>query len=349
MRKTFSSKPMRSETGKNTYPLVTISIPLYNCENFIEKCLHSVLLQTYSNIEVSLINDQTKDNSVEVAQNFITQHQLQDFWKIIHLEQNSGLSVVRNKGIDTANGKYIFFLDSDDTITADCISSFVEIAEKLAVKMVVGETEAIDMATDKRFDIFPITVAENKLTDSLQIFLNFIQGNIPVASWNKLIDLKFLKDNHLYFVPNLYAQDSLHSYQMMKKLDSIAFLRKKTYHYYLHENSVIHNRHKKHFDNWFTIASFFDKSWKEEKNNLRKRLILKHIIDYKDMTLLMNWKAQQNEDLWKESYTNYKKLKSLSIRDYLSPNFSNDTKKKSLFVSLPTALGLWVFKKRYYR
>lgn len=89
-------------------PLVTISIPIYNCSDFLEACLESVRLQTYPNIEVTLINDQTPDGSLKIAENFITLHQVQN-WKILHLEKNSGLSVVRNKGIDTAKGKYLFF------------------------------------------------------------------------------------------------------------------------------------------------------------------------------------------------------------------------------------------------
>lgn len=80
-------------------PLVTISIPLYNCEEFLVKCLDSVRNQTYSAIEVSLINDQTPDNSVAIAEEFIQKHNLEN-WRIYHFEKNSGLSVVRNKGIE---------------------------------------------------------------------------------------------------------------------------------------------------------------------------------------------------------------------------------------------------------
>lgn len=89
-------------------PLITISIPLFKCEEFLEKCLLSVLNQTYKNLEVTLINDQTPDNSVEIAEKFIVEHQLQN-WKIYHLEENSGLSVVRNKGIDTLPKENIYF------------------------------------------------------------------------------------------------------------------------------------------------------------------------------------------------------------------------------------------------
>lgn len=80
-------------------PLVTISIPLYKCEDFLEKCLDSVKNQTYQNIEVTLVNDQTPDNSVEIAEEFIQKNNLKN-WRIYHFEKNSGLSVVRNKGIE---------------------------------------------------------------------------------------------------------------------------------------------------------------------------------------------------------------------------------------------------------
>src|SRR5690554_6533604 len=127
-------------------PLVTISIPLYKCEKFLEKCLISVKNQTYQNIEITLINDQTPDNSVQIAEEFIKKHNLKD-WKIFHLEQNSGLSVVRNKGINTAKGKYLYFLDSDDEITSDCIEKLVVVAEKENAQMSISQIEC-DKAID---------------------------------------------------------------------------------------------------------------------------------------------------------------------------------------------------------
>ena len=330
-------------------PLVTISIPIFKCEEFLERCLQSVLNQTYKNLEVTLINDKTPDNSVQIAEEFIQKHGLQN-WKIYHLEENSGLSVVRNKGIDTAQGKYLFFLDSDDVITPDCITKMVAIAEEDNVQMVVGETEAVKLPSGERYPIFPVIEKRDVIkNNNFEIFKSFIAGNFPESSWNKLIRLDFLKENKLYFTKGLYAQDSLHSFQMALKLKSIAFLREKTYDYYLHEKSVIHNRGKRHFDNWFTIAQHIDKEYKRQTNPEIKQLILKHLITFKDMTLQMNWKAQQNEHLWRESYANYKTLSSLSVLDYFSSKFSKEIKKKDFYTSLPTCLGFRLFKWRYYR
>ena len=110
---------------------------------------------------------------------------------------------------------------------------------------------------------------------------------------------------------------------------------------------MIHNRKKKHFDNWITIISIIEKYYKLEKNKDRKSKILSHIVDYKDATLLMNWKAQKNEQLWKYSYDAYKKLASLAFADYWCSDFSKEIKKKNFLQNLPTDLGYKIFRKRF--
>lgn len=333
-------------------PLVTISIPLFKCEEFLEKCLLSVLNQTYKNIEVTLINDQTPDNSVEIAEEFITEHQLQN-WKIYHLEENSGLSIVRNKGIDTAQGKYLFFLDSDDVITPDCIEIMVNIAEKEQLEMVVGNTIMVNLSDGRERDFFRVNPNQNTITNNEEVFRAFVNGQYSSSSWNKLVLLDFIRKNQLYFTRGLFAQDELQSFQTALVLSRLGFINfdKTTLYYYLHSKSVIHNRNKRHFDNWATIVSYIYDSYKNEKNIERKRLIQKQLINYKTMTLQMNWKAQENDELWLYSYNLYQKTKdvNLSFFDYFNTSIPMDIKKKSFKLSLPSSLALKLFKKLYYR
>ena len=327
-------------------PLVTISIPIYNCENHLINCLQSVVNQKYKNLEVQLVDDLGNDNSMQVAEDFIQKHP--DFhFKILRNEKNSGLSVVRNVGIDNAQGKYIFFLDSDDEITPDCISKMVEIAEREHVEMVCGNVRTIKLESKEEIDAFRLHNTQEKITNNTEIFESFIQGRFPVPSWNKLILLDFLKQNKLYFKEGLFAQDSLQSFETALVLNSVFFLRDDTYIYYLHQDSVIHNRKKKHFDNWITIATEFEKHYQKEQNPERKKQILGYLIDYKDLTLLMNWKAQRNEELWKYSYNAYKKLASFSLAEYLSSDFNLALKKKNFLQNLPTNLGYKIFRKRF--
>jgi glycosyltransferase involved in cell wall biosynthesis len=329
-------------------PLVTISIPIYNCENHIINCLQSVIYQTYKNIEILLVDDLGNDNSMKLAEEFIKEHFGFNF-RILKNEKNSGLSVVRNVGIDNAKGKYIFFLDSDDEITPDCISKMIEIAEREEVEMVCGNVKTIQLDTKKESNAFKLQNSKEKIVGNTEIFESFIKGKFPVPSWNKLILLDFLKEKKLYFKEGLFAQDSLQSFETALALNSVYFLKDDTYIYYLHQDSVIHNRKKKHFDNWITIAAEFEKYYQKEQNPERKKQILGYLIDYKDLTLLMNWKAQKNEELWKYSYNAYKKMASFSFADYFNSTFSIELKKKNFLQNLPTNLGYKIFRKRFGR
>lgn len=330
------------------YPLVSISIPIFKCEEFIENTLVSVKNQTYNNMEVILINDVTPDKSAEIATNFIDKHQLLS-WTIINLEENSGLSVVRNQGIINAKGKYIFFLDSDDELLPDAIESLVKRAEETEAEITMGEVEGIILPSREKTDVFPINCKDDVLEGNEKILQELVRGGFAVSSWNKLILLDFLKNNKLYFTKGLFAQDALQTFEMGLFLTKIAFLRKKTYQYYLHQNSVIHNRKKIHFDNWITIAEKINSYILSEKNSCKKRLILEYLINFKAVTLQMNWKAQKDEALWKRSYRAYKTLKSLSLMDYFSSNYSNQVKKQDFFYRLPVNLGYQFFKWRFYR
>lgn len=326
-------------------PLVTISIPLFKCEDFLEKTLLSVKAQTYPNLEVTLINDQTPDTSVEITKKFITKHKLEN-WKIYHLNKNSGLSVVRNKGIDTAQGKYLFFLDSDDTITPDCIEVLVNIAENTNAEMIISQLECEKLETGEKSICIKINAQEELIEGNNNILKSFSEGKLVSYAVNKLFIVDYLRQNKLYFVEGLFAQDELWTFHSVLKMNRIAIHKGVTYTYFLHSKSVIHNRNKRNFDNWFTIGKHIDKVLQQEKGD-RRNWILSYLSSFKTMTLQMNWKAQKNETLWKESYSNYKTLSTLNFMDYLSSQFSKNTKKNEILNNLPTDLGFRIFKKRW--
>ena len=224
-------------------PLVTISIPLFKCEEFLEKCLLSVVNQTYKNLEVTLIDDKTPDNSVQIAEDFIQKHNLQN-WKIYHLEENSGLSVVRNKGIDTAQGKYLFFLDSDDVITPDCIETLVEIAERTQAEMTISQLECEELETGKKSIAIKINSDKDVIEGNDNILREFSKGNLVTYAVNKLFIVDYLRQNKLYFVKGLFAQDELWTFHLVLKMNKIALHKGITYTYFLHAKAVMHNRTK---------------------------------------------------------------------------------------------------------
>ena len=329
-------------------PLVRIVIPVYKVEEFIVRSLQSVVNQSYKNIECILVNDVTPDSSMQIAQDFITKHLDFDF-KIINQPFNQGLSMARNAGMDLAQGKYIYFLDSDDEITDYAIQNLVGLAEKTNAEMVLGQSVCINEEENWKRNYFPIKSEKDIIEGAKNIVWNFVNGKYPVMACDKLVRMDFLMENKLYFVKDLFSQDVLWSFQSMLKFEKIAFLREDTYLYYFHGASIIHNRGEKHFGNWITIAEYMNRAYLEEKNPYNKKLILENLIDFKASTLGMNWKAQQNEELWKRSYRAYNQLSGLSFSNYLSSAYSTKLKKQDLFYRLPLSIGYKFFRWRFDR
>src|SRR5690625_3677419 len=120
-------------------PLVTIIIPVYNVEKYIAECLNSVIRQTYSNIEVIIINDGSNDNSYEIIESYSKKY---NNLKIID-QENKGQSVARNVGLTKAKGKYIYFLDSDDYIKDITIENLVSKMEENNLDLIRFSAEVI--------------------------------------------------------------------------------------------------------------------------------------------------------------------------------------------------------------
>ncbi|REC44892.1 glycosyltransferase family 2 protein [Chryseobacterium sp. 5_R23647] len=330
-------------------PLVTISIPIFKCEKFIIRCLESVKNQTYKNLEIVLVNDCTPDNSMILVKNFMDAN-LNLNIKIIEHQENSGLSVVRNNGINASTGEYLFFLDSDDEITADCIELLVERAVKTDAQIIIAQNRWINTFDNTTKDFGFPTIAEKKYYDNhLEIFSVYSKGGFPSSSWNKLFKRDFIIDNQIYFVPGLFAQDELWFFHLLLKTDTLAIIDDITYLYYLHGESVIFNRKKKNFENYLTILDYFSKSYKEEKNLLLKSLIKSKIVLFKEMVLVMQWKALKDREYLKTNISRMQKLTRLNLVDYFSSKFTVDVKKKNFFQNLPANFSLKLFIWRFER
>jgi glycosyltransferase involved in cell wall biosynthesis len=329
------------------YPLITVSIPVYNCEKYIERSINSVLKQTYPNIEILLVNDRGNDTSSEIIKRI--QFQYPEKIRIIEHKSNQGLSIVRNTGIDHAKGEFLFFLDSDDEIVPTCLEELFNLINKTKTTMVVGETVAKNTFKNSEYKIFSFNHSLISLTGNDTIFEYFCKGSWPVNAWNKLFKVDFFRKHKIYFIKDLFSQDELWSFHTALKLDSIAFLHKTTYFYYLHSESIIFNKTKRNFENHQTIVEYFTQAY-EKATPLRKKFMLKHIISFKETTLSMQWKCMKEDvSYWKQNYQRLKKAPSLSIFDYFSSFYSMDQKKKNLFQNLPVAFGYKLFKWRFER
>ena len=117
-------------------PLVSIVVPVYNVESYIEECLQSVCSQTYENLEIICVDDVGNDRSMDVVRSFAVKDCR---IKIIEHDKNKGLAEARNTGLEHVSGDYVFFLDSDDWLSIDAIEKFVRSAKVGEPDIVVGQ------------------------------------------------------------------------------------------------------------------------------------------------------------------------------------------------------------------
>jgi len=253
--------------------MISIIVPVYNVEEYLEECLESIRKQTYQDIEVILINDGSTDGSQAICEYFC---QTDKRFRLIN-QKNQGQSVARNRGVKESIGEYIMFVDSDDVITPDCIETLVEIAERTQAEMTISQLECEELETGNKSIAIKINSDKDVIEGNDNILREFSKGNMVTYAVNKLFIVDYLRQNKLYFVKGLFAQDELWTFHLVLKINKIALHKGITYTYFLHAKSVIHNRTKRNFDNWFTIGQHIDQELRKQKGE-RRNLILKYLI-----------------------------------------------------------------------
>lgn len=209
---------------------VSIIIPVYNVESFIFNCLLSVINQTAKEgIECILVDDCGKDDSVKVANDFIQAYQGSIEFRLLHHEHNKGLSAARNTGIRAAKGEYVYFLDSDDTITSDCIAGFLRITEEHPE---IDLIQGLISQNSPYMNQFSTKALPGYTEDRKYIKKALLDYNeLPVCAANKMIRRKLIIDNNLFFKEGIIHEDNYWSFFLAKHVKSLAIYPHKCYLY----------------------------------------------------------------------------------------------------------------------
>ena len=215
---------------------VSIIIPVYNVELYVERCLQSVMSQTYKDsLECLIVDDCGTDRSVDVVERIVEAYHGPIRFKIIHHERNRGLSAARNTGMAAATGDYLFFLDSDDEISVNCIEKLTSPLKEEQFDLVVGNIQTIG---DEK-----VKLAVNlKLSDGLvlygeQVLETYRKGWNMIAP-NKLYRTAFIREHGLQFKEGLIHEDELWSFQVACLAQSLRAVNQLTYIYYIRDNSI---------------------------------------------------------------------------------------------------------------
>ena len=185
-------------------PLVSVVIPVYKTEKYVVKSVNSILTQSYKNTEIIIVDDGSPDNCPKICNDL----QKSDNRIIVIHKENGGLSSARNTGIDAANGKYVFFLDSDDTLYADAVSDMVKIAEEENSDAVIPDSYYKVFETDDR-TVKAYHFTEKDFSSDPKVFaLNVLIGKGRASrSTAVLYSMKCIKENNLRFPLGKISED----------------------------------------------------------------------------------------------------------------------------------------------
>lgn len=239
--------------------MVSIIIPAYKAEKYVDECVNSVLKQNYKKLQVILVDDGSPDNCPQLFDEYAAKY---DFMESVHRE-NGGLWAARNTGLEASVGKYVFFLDSDDLLDGEnAISCLVKKAELKNADITVGAYRKL-----REEGLSEVIHHDMKDSDDSSLpsfrFKGFYQSEHLSYNWGKLYKLDFIKKNNLYLHCFPFTQDKFHNMACYAYKPVYAFIEESVYQYRINENSVTFKYKENYQKVWISIASEFEDFVKE--------------------------------------------------------------------------------------
>ena len=302
---------------------ISVIVPVYNVEAYLERCVESILQQTYAHFELILINDGSTDSSGQICDHLASQY---ENIKVYHIE-NSGVSNARNMGIQLATGSWVTFIDSDDFVTQDYLATLASAVEGVNVGFAIAPLHHIKngIVTD-----IPSHSGKTELWSTEETMKELLMTTrtsfFPVAKLFKrdlLADEKFNTNYHL-------AEDALFLTEfLLKTRCSSVFIDKPIYYYDHREGSATTSVNRYVFDTievYQQIIAQVSQVFPNLKYELKNRECWSYIIVYdkiiftsreeyqKEKAELRTWIVQHRREIWKDAYfTTFRKVAILSL------------------------------------
>lgn len=221
-------------------PLVSIGIPVYNVEPYIERCLLSVINQSYQNIEVLVVDDCGNDHSMQIVNNIKLSHANGKNIRIIKHPHNKGIGEARNTIIKECKGKYVYFIDSDDYIEPNTIELLCSQSEKYETDVTIASHRKVTWETGEELPTYQYSSFQ--YIHGRDAFANYVcadlRWHIAIVVWNVLFLVDFLKRNNLLFAGRK-DEDALFLSDYYSEVSSAVIMPDITYNYVARPDSIM--------------------------------------------------------------------------------------------------------------
>lgn len=227
----------------NALPLISVIIPVYNVEKYLKRCMDSVLNQTYTNLDVVLVDDGSTDQSGKICDRY---QQIDSRVRVIH-KKNGGLSDARNAGIENARGEYLTFVDSDDELVLDCIEYLYNLICKYNCYISGCDNQVI---IEKNQKVYKKERYTDALVSSHEELKNILcEKSIGGSACGKLYKKELFSETGIRYPVGKLAEDTGTTYKFFLVVPSIACGYQCKYKYYVRANSITTADFKpEHFD-----------------------------------------------------------------------------------------------------
>lgn len=245
-------------------PLVSIIVPCFNVEKYVEECIDSVILQDYENWECILINDGSRDNTFDIIKNI----ELKESRIRVFTQENLGLSATRNKGIENANGEFLFFLDSDDILSHDAISTLVSSFQNNDIICGIITSFTLSKRNDTRgLQLFhPKEGAINFENSDFEVLRRTMETGLTPVAQNRLYRKDFIEQHQLRFKSGILHEDELWFFETMLFAKNVKFINKETYFYRIdNQDSITKNIGDRNLESYIQIMEEIVKKYSQHK------------------------------------------------------------------------------------
>lgn len=283
---------------------LSIIVPVYGVEKYIDKCLNSLVKQSLKEIEIIVVNDGTKDNSQKIIDKYVKKYP--DKIKS-YIKENGGQGSARNYGLKKATGEYIGYVDSDDFVEKDMYKKLYNKAKENNYDIVVcGNYNVSEDYQNKNIDAF----INNYNTDLENIFFG------KMAVWNKIYKRDILIKNKLEFKEKVWYEDLAFTLKAIMNSNTFAFIDEPLYDYLIREGSTMNNSNVKRnleiLDAFNDILSYIQHNKKEEYFSKIEFLAIDHIYISAIVRVL---KAEADDKVKRETIN--------KLIDYMNKKFPN--------------------------
>ena len=281
--------------------LISVIIPVYNTEKYLTTCLNSIINQTYKNLEIIIVNDGSKDNSLMILKDYAAK----DTRIRIIDKENGGLSSARNAGISQASGKYVLHVDSDDWIELTMCEKLLEVAEKENADIVISD---VYFELEKKVLIREEPYSKKETSESF--LKKYLLHSGLNSVWNKLISLSLYRDNNIFHYEDIsLGEDSSSLLRLVAKAKQISYINQPFYHYNM-KSCGMSRGIKRGILQYYTGVSRVEQYYKDNKKNTQLFPLIRFKVAYSELIQCSLRKA------YKLGYKDYSSVAKLFINLY---------------------------------